>query len=86
MSKVKMEVPITVSVSMGATVNIGNYESRRITVGVSYPVDDKKKLGIVMKNIKKYVKDELEKEIEKLKKEQEINKLAEDDVEMLEVM
>jgi len=69
MSKIKLEVPITISVSMGATINIGNYESRKVSIGISYPVEDKKKIKGTLEALKKFVRKQVDIEVEKIRKE-----------------
>lgn len=69
MSKIKLEVPITIQVSMGATVNIGNYESRKVSIGISYPVEDSKNIKPSIEKLKAFVKKQLDKEVEKIREE-----------------
>ena len=69
MSKAKVIYPFVVSVTGGATVNIGNYESRRISFGLSIPVYDRKKIKKVFNQAKTFVEKEIEKEVKRIKDE-----------------
>lgn len=69
MKKMVLKVPVTVTIQMGATINIGNYESRRVSVGLSVPVYETKKLQKVMQSVKTLVKNELEAQVKEIAKE-----------------
>lgn len=61
--------PITVSYSLGATINIGNYESVRVQCGLSIPVYDSKKFKTVKQKateiVEEWLNEEVERQIEK---------------------
>ncbi len=69
--KQKFEVvfPVIIQVNLGATVNIGNYESRKISFGVSLPISSAKEIDAYVEKLKKYLKKKIDDEVEKIKAE-----------------
>lgn len=59
-----LKMPITLTFSMGATINIGNYESVRVQCGASVPVYNYGKYEEMKKQVSKFVKKWLETEVE----------------------
>lgn len=71
MEKAKMtgevihKFPITVSYSMGATINLGNYETVRVQCGLSIPIYDGKKFDSAKQKVTEIVEEWLYEEVEK---------------------
>ena len=68
MTEVKHVHPILVNISYSATVNIGNYESRKYSVSITMPAE-KGSLKKVYKQLKETVMTLVEKEAERIKEE-----------------
>lgn len=69
MSEIKVKYPIVVSFNAGATLNMGNYQSVRINVGLSVPVYDAEKVDVAYEKVIKKVEKILEKKVEEYTKE-----------------
>lgn len=64
MEEIKLRQPIVITFNAGATINIGNFQSVRVTVGLSVPVYDAKKVDETYEKVVKKVERWLEKKIE----------------------
>lgn len=69
MNEVKVKQPIIVSFNAGATLNIGNYQSIRLNVGLSVPVYDVSKVDMAYEKVIKKVEKVLERKIEEYTKD-----------------
>ena len=74
MSKVKMEMPIVITYTASATINMGNYESRKVSVGLSLPVEDKKQIATKYKKVRELTNKLLMLEVERIQKERDMGK------------
>ncbi len=65
-----MEHPGEVSVTMGITLNLGNYQSSRIDIGITMPYDPAKKgsQNKVYETAKDWVQDRLQEEVNEVMK------------------
>lgn len=61
---IKVKQPIIVSFNAGATVNVGNYQSVKVNVGLSVPIYDPAKIDITYQKITKKVEKMLEAKID----------------------
>ncbi|MEM0324926.1 MAG: hypothetical protein QXW35_03435 [Candidatus Aenigmatarchaeota archaeon] len=64
-NEIIVKQPIVISYSLGATINIGNYQSIRVNVGVQLPIYNKEKFDEAYSRLQQKVETLLEKEIEK---------------------
>lgn len=78
MAEIKVKHPILLSYSAGATVNMGNYNSVRKTIGITIPIENQsidKAFQVLIKKIDSM----LEAEISKLQSEANV-----DDIQIIE--
>jgi len=68
MSEIKVKQPIVLSLTAGKTINIGNYESIRVSVGLSVPIYSPDKLNSIYEKVSKKVEKLLDTEIKKAEK------------------
>jgi|GEM_PF-2174333 len=68
-NKITHEYPILLSVQMGATINMGNYESKKISLGITYPVYEENAVVGIKKQLEKFIEKEINKKVKELKKE-----------------
>lgn len=64
MSDIKVRHPIIISFSAGATLNIGNYQSVKVNLGLSVPVYDAKKIDETYLKIVKKIEKLLDMKVE----------------------
>lgn len=64
-----LECPVAqVHISLGSTINVGNYESFKITCGLTLPCDtDDKSIKETIKKVDKIVNEMLKKEMDRVK-------------------
>lgn len=65
---VEHKMPCVVSYSLGATINIGNYESLKVNIGLSVPVTDPKNIPKAYKKVIAQVEKLLEKKVDEYSK------------------
>lgn len=66
MEGMELKIPYTISITLGRTINTGNYESLRVTVGLSAPVKNFKNIEKVGKVLAEKVEEMLNEKIEEL--------------------
>lgn len=75
MTEVKLKQPFVISYSLGATINLGNYETMRVNVGLSVPIYDGNRVDEVFEKVIQKVEAILQKKVEEYSKTKQKDEL-----------